>query len=858
MQQNQEKPLRERARREPLTERARQLTDGSITANGIKLALITGIDTVQNRATLEVHFFNSQFLSVINTFAANPAKIRLIFPISGGHRLPAGTGAGQVQVTAITWPDVNKPVLQLTIAPIGDYSTYTLGINAAEIAAPAPAIDPLFAEISFKFRPGCFSSNCAPEWDAAPKLEDEPVIDYQAKDYDSFRHTMIVAMMQRVPGWQPTSEADLDEVLLDLFSAAADELSDYQDRVMNEAYLASARKRVSLARHARLMDYHIHQGNQASTWLALELNLGGALLQFDLLPGLEVWAGDGKKDDDPSIVFVTRQKQPQTVHQLLNSMSLYTWGNAIPSLAAGSTSADLKLYLQLYLDTAPNVIVSAADPGSAHAVEDLIRTGKVKYLLIQERLNPVTGALAGRDPGKRQLLRLLPGNAGAVAMEDPITGEWFVRVRWEQADALLRDYCFTVDCSAGRVEHVTLFHGNLIEAHHGRPKKVTFKDASVALDPQKADEFHYERTTRRGTLCTLPDRDLAYLNTVPGGDEPPFSTLNVSVLLPGASAADVWDEVPSLIHSDSGAESGDHFVVETDEESADGGRRSRIRFGNGVNGRELPEGAEVHCAYQVGQGLAGNIGGDKLIHFDPNTPPAGPVLLRVRQCWNPFDVTDGRAPEPAAEIIRRVPEAYRVRQLRAVTLADYVNRAEEIPGVARAAASYAWTGSWRTVRVTIDPAGTNVLTDDLRRKVARYLDAVRLIGEDIEIRPPRFVPLEIHMRLCAGADYWPEDVKFVLEQEFSATRTPDGRLGFFHPDRWTFGQPLHESQILGRAQSVAGVEHVISITMKRWNDPAAGADFIGNLRPNEIIQVFSDPDHRELGFIEFEVLGGRR
>ena len=34
---------------------------------------------------------------------------------------------------------------------------------------------------------------------------------------------------------------------------------------MNEAYLATARGRKSLARHARLMDYHVHQGNRAST-----------------------------------------------------------------------------------------------------------------------------------------------------------------------------------------------------------------------------------------------------------------------------------------------------------------------------------------------------------------------------------------------------------------------------------------------------------------------------------------------------------------------------------------------------------------------------------------------------------------
>src|SRR3954447_17658589 len=108
---------------------------------------------------------------------------------------------------------------------------------------------------------------------------------------------MIVAMMERVPGWQPTSEADLDQVLLELFGAAADELSDYQDRVMNEAYLATARKRVSLARHARLVDYHIHQGNQASAWVALELAVGVLLNPGDELfvaDNFRFWAGAGE------------------------------------------------------------------------------------------------------------------------------------------------------------------------------------------------------------------------------------------------------------------------------------------------------------------------------------------------------------------------------------------------------------------------------------------------------------------------------------------------------------------------------------------------------------------------------------
>jgi hypothetical protein len=63
--------------------------------------------------------------------------------------------------------------------------------------------------------------------------------------------------------------------------------------------------------------------------------------------------------------------------------------------------------------------------------------------------------------------------------------------------------------------------------------------------------------------------------------------------------------------------------------------------------------------------------------------------------------------------------------------------------------------------------------------------------------------------LCAKPDFWKEDVEFVLNQEFSAGLTPDGRMGFFHPDLWTFGQPLYASQIIGRALKVQGVEHAV-------------------------------------------------
>jgi predicted phage baseplate assembly protein len=323
--------------------------------------------------------------------------------------------------------------------------------------------------------------------------------------------------------------------------------------------------------------------------------------------------------------------------------------------------------------------------------------------------------------------------------------------------------------------------------------------------------------------------------------------------------ADAWEERIDFIASEGDDE---HFVVETDEEG-----RSLVRFGNGVNGAPLPPDAVVTCRYQVGQGTAGNVGADALAGFEPSDLPG------VERMWNPLDVTNGRDPEPAAEALRRAPEAYRARQLRAVTLEDYAQRAEELPGVANAAARYRWAGSWRTVQVAIDPVGTTVLTPQLRREVADYLEAVRLIGEDLEILPAVYVPLDIKLRLCAHPRYWPEHLRMVLEMEFSDGWTPDGRRGFFHPDVWTLGQPLYASQIIGRALAVPGVDRVLSLSMRRWNPGAGGGLTTIVLAPEdlpdslterldmgafEIIRVENDPDRLERGRILFEILGGRR
>jgi hypothetical protein len=93
----------------------------------------------------------------------------------------------------------------------------------------------------------------------------------------------------------------------------------------------------------------------------------------------------------------------------------------------------------------------------------------------------------------------------------------------------------------------------------------------------------------------------------------------------------------------------------------------------------------------------------------------------------------------------------------------------------------------------------------------------------------------------------------------------DGSLGWFHPDRWTFGQAVDASPIVAAAAGVAGVADVAVTRLARLGEPgsdvAATAD-----RPSagtlvmgrwEIAQLDPAADRSDGGRLKILVRGGR-
>src|SRR6478609_4922832 len=136
---------------EAIRNRAQRLENNEL--NGIDFILVSLTPNVNSsKALLEIHFFNNNHIIDLTD-----PNFKNVFIISGGYRIIAGSAIGQIKVTAVESVQNVPNSLMLTVEPIGDYSTYTLTINS-------DFIDPLFNEIDFKFRPGCFNIDCSPEW----------------------------------------------------------------------------------------------------------------------------------------------------------------------------------------------------------------------------------------------------------------------------------------------------------------------------------------------------------------------------------------------------------------------------------------------------------------------------------------------------------------------------------------------------------------------------------------------------------------------------------------------------------------------------------------------------------------------
>ena len=97
-----------------------------------------------------------------------------------------------------------------------------------------------------------------------------------------------------MPDWTEQHEPDIWITLVELLAYIGDDLSYYEDAVATEAYLQTARNRVSVRRHARLVGYRLHEGCNARAWVCLNVTSPVSLPLGDVrFAAAGGWVGDG-------------------------------------------------------------------------------------------------------------------------------------------------------------------------------------------------------------------------------------------------------------------------------------------------------------------------------------------------------------------------------------------------------------------------------------------------------------------------------------------------------------------------------------------------------------------------------------
>jgi len=804
---------------------------GHATKNGIDFLEVDDADP----RILHVTFLNPLPTNAYGLHA-DPSRVR----VTGGTRI--------VGVRVLSATRAAQRRLDVVVDRVGDFSPYTLSLRASQL-------DPLFASIEFSFRASCPVDLTSTRHDDEPRpAEGGPQLDYLAKDYASFRRLLLDLLPTLNPRFVERNPADVGIALIELLAYAGDRLSYFQDAVANEAYLETARSRISLRRHARLVDYRIDDGANARVALHLRVKPGtpgvhplpagtralsrivSPLLQQSQPPGpvvAEERVSAEALETDPALAgaAVFETAHDAECAEANNEIRIHGWGNEECVLPAGATEA------WLY-----------AVPDGTNAARPVLAAGD--RLLLEEARGPATGLPGDADLDRRQVVLLTvdpvedADELFAATMDDD--GELKLRgpsdaalpllhVRWGRDDALATSLCLSRrDPDRGLLRNLSVARGNVVEADHG----ATLVEPHALPEPADA---RFRLRLGRGPLTIRADTG-------------PAVTLQVSE----DSDSETWRPVPDLLDSPPFEH---QFVAELDDDG-----RALLRFGDDEYGRSIAGATAITAVYRIGNGRAGNVGAEAIAHVAPPPSVDSSWIGAVR---NPLPAAGGRDPETAAEIRERAPQAFRALTLRAVTTDDWTRAAGDAPGVQSAFASFRWTGTWYAVLVGIDPHDRDDLVTDpdgrirlelgFEERTRAYLDRFRIAGYDLELLPPTFVPVELDVEVCTAPGYFRGDVAAAVADALSSRDLPGGRRGFFHPENFTFGRAVRLSALYAAVEAVEGVDSAVIRTFRRLGRAASGELESGILpiEPGEIAQLENDPNFLEHGVLRIETRGGK-
>ena len=788
--------------------------------------------------------------------------------IEGGKRI-CDIRVVDVEICYLQDPELDD-YMRVVVDCSGDFSSYTLRLvewDEDGNLKPLSGFDPRYAQLQFSFQiPETSDIDCMTvEAFCPPEESIQPEIDYLAKDYASFRQLILERLALIMPEWQERHVPDLGITLVEILAYVGDYLSYYQDAVATEAYLETARQRISVRRHVRLVDYPMHEGCNARTWVWLETSDDYSLEDpkgFYFITSyrnapvlstiLNVTDHLVEVPGNSYEVFEPITKLPIPLYFAHNQISFYTWGDRECCLPRGAIKATL---------------VDGWMSASKRKLH--LKIGDI--LIFEEVKGAKTGNVADADPIHRHAVRLTHVLMG----EDTLYNQPIVEIEWAIEDALPFSLCIsaigqTPNCQM--IEDISVARGNVILVDHGR----TIQPEELGIVPEKEAKASCEAEGEPAEIQVVPGRFYPSLFTTPLTFSQPLTEKDLTTasatnlltqdsrkalpqildligsitLSSGNVEQSKWTPQRDLIYSNSQDQ---HFVVEMDNEG-----RAHLRFGDGESGQMPVARTRFQATYRVGNGPSGNLAAETISYIVfPNTLITG-LTIKPHQL---LPAKGGTSPEPLSEVKLFAPHSFHQELQRAITENDYAELVmRDFPTkVQRAAATLRWTGSWYEVVVVIDPSQLVKVDDKLLQEITTRLYLYRRIGHEVVVKGVVEVALDVAMTVYVKCDYQRGYVKAVLLDIFSNRILPNNRRGFFHPDNFTFGQGIALSQLVAIAQAVPGVESVNLTKLERlFQGPHQEIEkgFLP-ISPLEKARLDNDPKMPENGKFTLDMRGGR-
>jgi hypothetical protein len=806
---------------------------------------------------LEVNADTPAQLDVVFLKAAGLAQLQPAeFVLSGGE-----TVSGMVAISLTITPDAPNRVI-VRASEVGDFSTYTLtlrhlpDVGDPGVDGPPDGFDPALSAIDFSFKAGCPTiGDCRVDTCCPSAARDAPDINYLAKDFQGFRQVMLDRMWTLMPGWTEQHAADPGIALVEALAYVADHLSYRQDAVGTEAYLRTARSRISMRRHARLVDYTVSDGACAHVWL--QVQLASAATSAVVPAGTQVYsrvAGMSGRVAPGSPEFQTLQKSAATAFTTLvdttcfalhDTIRFYTWSDTDCCLPVRATRATL-----------------CGTLGDLHAGD---------VLIFEEVAGPRTGQRQDADPAHRWAVRLTSVRSTdylSRTLVDPVDGTAITQIEWSAADALPFPLCISSTLDAAHdstaMPDVSVAYGNVLIARHGIQQAPELLDTVPAAPPGPVGNppgYCCDAGADTATAPVLPRyfpslqfQPLSFAAPYDAGA--PASAITTPAPVTAGLATGVapqiflqdgkktiWNPVPTLLGQDELANS---FVVETERDGT-----AFLRFGDDQSGAAVQPGVTFNAYYWTGNGSAGNVGHDVLAHMVSSDS----ALTSVR---NPLPAAGGIDAESMEHIRQAAPVAFRT-QMRAVTEDDYGEVALRDARIKAARGTFRWTGSWRTTFVTLDPVAGQVADPRLISDTLTRLDLFRMAGTDLEVEPAIIVGLKIVLHVCVDQAHFRNDVRQALMRELISGNTCDGTPGLLAPVNFSLGETIFLSPLIAAVQEVEGVTSVNALAFQRLDDPLSDASASGYIAMNrlELASVANDPSRLDLGYLTLTMDGGK-